>query len=504
VLAHPDPARVGDFAPLFDGTRDATVALSRLEPEFRAPDGKTHRPLDNQRITRSPLELERRGERLYVRAPASVPVEVNGQPLSGEHCVSREELDAGVVVLFGKHLALWLGWFDPFASAPTVPYLVGESRVMHELRTQIHRLAAHEDAVLIRGETGVGKELVAAAIHALGKRLHASYVAVNLSGIPAAMAASELFGHKRGSFTGAADERKGYFSQADGGTLFLDEIGDVTAEVQVLLLRAIQHGVIQPLGGRTQQVDVRLIAATDSDLESAVARREFREPLLRRFPFSVWVPPLRDRRDDVGMLFFRFLKERLATMGEAFRLEPSSPNATPWVPASYVARLANYRWPGNVRELSNVALNFALENRGEERARVTDNLLRLVPSTPQSRVSVSVSENEQAPSSRPRKPEDIPDAELVALMAQEDFVWERAAKKAGVSKGYLYERLEHALPKASGLSTTEIQAALDACGGDQRAAAARLRVSERGLKLRLSRGLDAEAAERRDEERERR
>ena len=135
---------------------------------------------------------------------------------------------------------------------------------------------------------------------------------------------------------------------------------------------------------------------------------------------------------------------------------------------------------------------------------MTDNLLRLVPSTPEPRVSVSVSESEQAPSSRSRKPDDIPDGELVAVMAQEDFVWERAAKKAGVSKGYLYERLEHALPKASALSTTEIQAALDACGGDQRAAAARLRVSERGLKLRLSRGLDAEAAERRDEERERR
>jgi len=504
VLAHPDPSRVGDFTPLFDAGREATICLSRLEPEFRSPDGRTHRPLESQRITRTPLELERREEALLLRPPAAVPVEVNGQPVSGELEISREELDAGVVVLFGKHLVLWIGWFDPFASAPTVPFLVGESQVMHELRTQIHRLSAHEDPVLIRGETGVGKELVAAAIHALGKRVHASYVAVNLSGIPAAMAASELFGHKRGAFTGAAGERKGYFSQADGGTLFLDEIGEVTPEVQVLLLRAIQQGVIQPLGGRTQQVDVRLIAATDSDLETAVARREFREPLLRRFPFSVWVPPLRERRDDVGMLFFRFLEERLTAVGEAFRLERGSPDATPWVPASYVARLANYHWPGNVRELSNVALNFALENRGEHRARITDTLLRLVPLSATPGQSSTAGENGEASRLGPRKPEEISDDELIAVMIREEFVWERAAKKAGVSKGYLYERLGNALPKAANLTLPEIQAALDACDGDHRAAAALLRVSLRGLKLRLARKGDGEAAESLDEVPERR
>jgi two-component system nitrogen regulation response regulator GlnG len=314
---------------------------------------------------------------------------------------------------------------------------------------------------------------------------------VNLSGIPAAMAASELFGHKRGAFTGAVDERKGYFSQAEGGTLFLDEIGEVTAEVQVLLLRAIQHGVIQPLGGRTQQVDVRLIAATDSDLESAVARREFREPLLRRFPFSVWVPPLRERRDDVGLLFFRFLEERLTAMGEGFRLQRGSADAAPWVPASYVARLASYRWPGNVRELANVALNFALENRGEGRARVTESLLRLVPLPAEP--GVATLEREGADGSKARKPEQITDAELVALMTREGFIWERAAKEAGVSKGYLYERLRNALPKASDLSLSQIQSALDACDGDHSAAAKVLRVSLRGLRLRLARKIEGDA-----------
>ena len=482
VLAHPDPSRVGDFAPLFDEAPGA-VSLSRLAPFFRSPDGRRSRPLENHRITRTPLEIERCHEGLCLRAAPSVPVEINGQTLQGERLLSEEELGAGVVILYGKYLALWIGWFDPFVSAPNVPYLIGESTAMHELRVQIQRLSAHEDPVLIRGETGVGKELVAAAIHALGKRLLSTYVAVNLSGIPAAMAASELFGHKKGAFTGAVEERKGYFAQAQGGTLFLDEIGEVSAEVQVLLLRAIQHGVIQPLGGRTQQVDVRLIAATDSDLESAVGRREFREPLLRRFPFSVWVPPLRERREDVGMLFFHFLRERLTAMGEGFRLEP---DASPWVPASYVARLANYGWPGNVRELANVALNFALENRGENRGRVTDNLLRLVPSS--SKPSVANQPSSPVEARKWRKAAELSDAELLAAMKKEEFVWERAAKTVGISKGYLYERLSKVLPKASDLSSKDIQAALEACQGDVRAAAALLCVSLRGLRLRMASG----------------
>src|SRR5262249_39624938 len=155
-----------------------------------------------------------------------------------------------------------------------------------------------------------------AAIHKHSRRAASPYVAVNVAGVPPTMAASELFGHKRGSFTGASQERKGYFAQAHGGTLFLDEIGDVSFDVQALLLRAVQEGAIQPLGGGVKQVDVRLIAATDSDLESAVARRESREPLLRRFSYEIHVPPLRARRDDVGLLFLHLLRERLTSINK--------------------------------------------------------------------------------------------------------------------------------------------------------------------------------------------
>ncbi|HVU49250.1 MAG TPA: sigma 54-interacting transcriptional regulator, partial [Polyangia bacterium] len=382
VLAHPAPARVGDFATLFDeGPADVgrAVALGRLAPSFRHPAGPLTGPLASPRITRTPLEIVRTRDGLRLRFDAASPVvEVNRVPLRGECLVTDAELTAGVIVLSGRDLALWIGWIDEPDPAPAIAGLIGESAAMRKLRQQIHRVADLDVPVLLRGATGVGKELVAAAIHALSRRAHQNYVAVNVAGVPPTMAASELFGHRRGAFTGALAERLGYFAQADGGTLFLDEIGDVSFDVQALLLRAVQEGVIQPLGGTTRHVDVRLIAATDSDLESAVARREFREPLLRRFSYEIHVPPLRTRRDDVGMLFYHFLRERLETMNEAHRLSPAVASGEPFVPAAYVAAMAHYEWPGNVRELANVALRFAVENRGRARGRVTDDLRALL------------------------------------------------------------------------------------------------------------------------------
>ncbi len=247
VLAHPDPDRVGEFVPLFDHKGGGLVTLSRLAPEFPPlPDGHLSAPLASPRITRNPLEIERRGDGLCLRYRAEVPpVEVNGRPLLGERVFSEDDLRDGLVILSGKDLALWIGWLDLLEPAADVQGMVGESTAMRRLRQQIHRVAALDVPVLLRGETGVGKELVAAAIHAYSRRAGAKYVAVNVAGVPPTVAASELFGHRRGAFTGAVEERKGYFVEADGGTLFLDEIGDVTSEVQALLLRAVQEGEVE-------------------------------------------------------------------------------------------------------------------------------------------------------------------------------------------------------------------------------------------------------------------
>ena len=487
VLCHPEAARVGDFAPLFDeegAEAEQTATVSRLEPPFRRPSGAASGPLASSRITRSPLRIALSRDGLRLSYDAQTPaIEINGAVLRGERLVTPAELDAGVVVLSGKDLVLWIGWFDMSEPAPPIANLVGESAVMRKLRQQIHRVADLDVPVLLRGATGVGKELVAAAIHKHSQRSDASYVAVNVAGVPPTMAASELFGHKRGAFTGASEERKGYFALADGGTLFLDEIGDVSFDVQALLLRAVQEGVIQPLGGNTRHVDVRLVAATDSDLESAVARREFREPLLRRFSYEIHVPPLRARRDDVGMLFFHFLRERLATIDESHRLDGRSPDAEPFVPAAFVAQMALYDWPGNVRELANVALKFVVENRGRARGTITDDLWAVLRPrrhpTPISTPAVPAD----------KVPHELSDADILAALQFDGFRRERAARRLGVSKSYLYKRLEGSAlaPVAARLATDDVRAALLASAGDLVTAAARLRVSPRALKLQIKR-----------------
>lgn len=170
ILAHPDPRRVGDFASLFESDRPATLELSRSAPLLRNPGGERTGPLATGHVSRSPVELHWTGERLRIAQPeASMPVEVDGMRLTGTREFAFDEQSPGCAVLLGRHVALWIGLVDPADSAPCVPGLVGESAVMHRLRHEIHRIAQTDVPVLLRGETGVGKEIVAASIFVLGR-----------------------------------------------------------------------------------------------------------------------------------------------------------------------------------------------------------------------------------------------------------------------------------------------------------------------------------------------
>jgi two-component system nitrogen regulation response regulator NtrX len=231
------------------------------------------------------------------------------------------------------------------ALGPTAT-LVGSSPQMAEVRALIARVAATESRVLISGESGTGKELVAAAIHAASARADAPFVRVNCAAIPRELVESEMFGHERGSFTGATDRRTGRFEQADGGTLFLDEVGDLAAEAQAKLLRALEAGEIERVGGeRPIPVDVRLVSATNKDLQRAAKDGAFRGDLLYRLHvFPIHIPPLRERPGDVPELAAHLAALVTTRFGRApVRFEPGA-----------MQLLVAHRWPGNVRELANV------------------------------------------------------------------------------------------------------------------------------------------------------
>jgi two-component system nitrogen regulation response regulator NtrX len=234
--------------------------------------------------------------------------------------------------------------------------LVGTSRVMEEVRELIARVAPTEARVLITGESGTGKELVASAIHRHSTRAAKPFVCVNSAALPRDLVESEMFGHEKGAFTGASERRLGRFELAHHGTLFLDEVGDLGAEAQAKLLRVLETGIVERLGGeKAVTVDVRVIAATNKDLTQAVPTGRFREDLLFRLNvIPLHLPPLRDRSEDVPALARHFAARQAVRLAHAIELD-----------AGAVQLLSAYRWPGNVRELANIIERLAILSNHE-------------------------------------------------------------------------------------------------------------------------------------------
>jgi two-component system nitrogen regulation response regulator NtrX len=224
--------------------------------------------------------------------------------------------------------------------------MVGESYVMAQLREQVAMAAPTNGRVLIYGENGTGKELVARSVHSLSRRRSGPFIEVNCAAIPEELIESELFGHVKGAFTGAVTDRRGKFELADGGTLFLDEIGDMSLKTQAKVLRALQEQVVEPVGGAASvRVDVRVLAATNKDLTGEIRGGRFREDLYFRLNvIPIFVPPLRDRAGDIPLLGDHFMAELAREYGR--RPKKFDPGAA--------TGLRSYRWPGNVRELRNV------------------------------------------------------------------------------------------------------------------------------------------------------
>jgi formate hydrogenlyase transcriptional activator len=236
--------------------------------------------------------------------------------------------------------------------------IVGDSPALRKVLEQVSVVASTRSTVLLHGETGTGKELIARAIHNASTRRERTIVKLNCAAIPSTLVESELFGHEKGAFTGAIDQKRGRFEVADQGTLFLDEVGDIALELQPKLLRAIQEQEFERLGSnRSIRVDVRLIAATHRDLQAMIREKLFREDLFYRLNvFPIEIPPLRERREDIPLLVHYYVARHSREMQKSIRR----------IPRDAMDALANAPWPGNIRELQNFIERSVILTRGED------------------------------------------------------------------------------------------------------------------------------------------
>ena len=505
VLWHPDPDRVGQRALLTPLTSGRSVALSRLEPDFASPlvaartSPARPRPLAASRLSRSPIHFRPAPGGLVVDVDRSrTRVEVDGEPVAERIEIDASRLRGGVVLLLAGAVVLLLHETDPtLSSGGSLHGMLGQSAGIVQVRRDIERVADLDVPVLLRGETGTGKELAAQAIHNAGPRADRAFVAVNMATVPPTLASAELFGARKGAFTGADQARDGLFRRAHGGTLFLDEIGETPSDVQPLLLRTLETGEVRSVGSEaTSRVDVRVVAATDLDLEAAVDKQGFRAPLLHRLSgFVLRLPPLRQRLEDLGVLLLAFLRRELERVNEPHRLAAPSDDS-PWLSASVVARLALAGWPGNVRQLSNVARGLVIANRGSARAEDLRALDELETRRSRPAEAPGAAGPETGPAGTPseppsqsvsRKPADIGEDELVAAMERARYRPQAAADELGIPRASIYDLIDRSrsLRKATNLEADEIRTVLGRHDQHVESAAEELKVSAQALRRRM-------------------
>jgi len=494
VLSHPDLSRIGDRVFLGELMLGREALLSRQEPRFSAPRATSGEPLADPYLSRRPYRfspLPDGGVALH-RDGSPIPVAADGSPAVDRQSFSAAALNEGVVLEVAKRIVLLLHRRPlPGPAPPPAGGLFGESAEIEEVRRAIARAAPLPVPVAIRGATGTGKELAARSLHEQSGRAAGPFLAVNLGTLPPSLAAAELFGARKGAYTGAVQDLPGWFGRADGGTLFLDEIGEAPPEIQVMLLRTLETGEIVAVGSQVpRRVDVRVVSATGADLEAAVRAGRFRAPLLHRLAgLTFRLPPLRRRREDLGRLLLHFLAAELAALG--VEIPKSHAAAEPWIPAPMMAQLARCDWPGNVRQLKNVARQLAVEGRGQATLVPGPWLDDLLPATAPLAGHSPVEEKQAetgAPATRHRrKPAEISEDELLAALRANRWNLKATAGALGIARTSLDILLEQStqVRAAADVPPEEVRAAFARCGGDVTETAAALEVSERALRQRL-------------------
>lgn len=491
IMYHPCLRRIGDRAMLSELLASREARVSRIQPVFSPPRQHGGDPLVEPHLSRKPVRLRmtESGDFVVNASDTRTRVLVDGQECVDQREIAARALERGVMIQLADRVLLLFHWHSPQSEQDSDDLgLIGESAAIARVRDEIRQVAELDVTVFVRGETGVGKELVSAAIHRASQRCDGPLVTVNLAAVPGSLAAAELFGTTKGAFTGAT-RQDGYFRRADGGTLFLDEIGEIPVDTQVMLLRVLETGEVCPLGAqRFVRTDARVVAATDADIEAMVSEGRFRAPLLHRLSaYEIWVPPLRERRDDIARLLVHFLRLELAASGDPGLLEQREPG--PWLPMAIFEQLAHYEWPGNVRQLRNVVRQVVIASRGRPVASLPTRLagqLRERPEEPGPGATTSPAGARRQRTGR--RPSQIPEDELIAALQAHDWDLKAAASALDISRSSLYRLINssRALQTTSSLSADEITACYQACDGDIDTMVERLKVSKPALRRRLS------------------
>lgn len=494
IITHPDLSRIGERARLLNLERGMTAELSRITPEFHAPGKAFGKPLGDAFMSRKPILMTATAQGGVVvdarQTRTLMETTVNVGPMPW--IFSPEQLSKGVGLLVADRITLLLHMALPLSRLPRQDHdLVGFSDGVNFLREEIDKVADLQTPVLLRGASGSGKELVSRAIHQAA-RPKKPFISVNMGAITPSLAASELFGAVKGSFTGADRNQSGYFRAARGGTLFLDEIGEAPPEVQVMLLRALESGEISPVGSqKPERVETRLIAATDANLEHKMADDAFKTPLFHRLAgYEIRLPALSDRLEDLGRLFMHFARMELHQIDALKILENPRVDQSPWIPVSLAARLLRFSWPGNVRQLRNVVRQLIIGCRGQESLRLVPNVATIFAGDENQAFdgnATNPTEPMVLAEDRRRKPGDVGEAELTATLRQCGWDIKAAAETLNISRGALYLLIEKTpgLRTAAELEAMEIQTAL-AASENVEDAAERLQVSTRALRRRMN------------------
>ena len=357
------------------------------------------------------IEMAVRATRLGALDFLEKPIFTDRLLLTVEHALTLQRLESenrNLRQRLGKHEMIWTG------------------EVMRRIMAQVDRVAASESRVCILGETGTGKELVARTLHERSPRAGAPFVTLNCAAVPAELIESELFGHEKGSFTGAAGRHIGKFEQAEGGTIFLDEIGDMPLPMQAKLLRVLEEGEIERIGGdKPIAVNVRVLVATHRNLEALVREGRFRQDLFHRvYVFPLTLPPLRERREDVPALVEHFARQICAQNN--------------WKPMTFAAdanqSLSAYSWPGNIRELRNVVERLMLFATADE---VTAETVRsALPSV------VEVQTGDACSGSLAERAQSFERETILAELKRHNYHITNAAKALGLERSHLYKKAE--------------------------------------------------------------